>query len=72
MLRNEAVSYLKDVLSSNELISPNAILLEELKGNMGYKVRIKGVTYEQTVKEVAQKHNLSVIEEKGELVVFKP
>ncbi len=72
MQRNEAVSYLKEILGSNELISPNAITLEEPKGNIGYKIRIKGVGYEQTVKEVAQKLNLAVREEKDEIVVFKP
>ncbi len=72
MKRNEAVSYLKDVLSTNELVSPEAITLEEPKGDTGFKVHIKGVSYQQTVKEVAQKRKLAVKEQKDELVVFKP
>jgi len=72
MQRNEAVSYLKAVLSSDQSLSPDAITLEATKGQNGYKVHIKGAYVKATVKEIAQKRNLAVKEEKDEMVVFRP
>lgn len=77
MNRNEAVAYLKDVLNACNDMSPDAVSFETAKNSnsTGYTVRIKGAIHESDrimVKEIAKRHSLSVREEHGEVVVYRP
>lgn len=71
MERNEAVCYLKEILGKNNQISPNIISLDRIKACKGYSIRIKEVHDTTVVIEVAKKHNLEIIEDKGELILYK-
>jgi cell division protein FtsL len=71
MQRNEVISYLKEVLSQDATICPNAITLEAPKDATGYSVHIKGASQPHTIKEIANKRNLSVKEEKDLIIVYK-
>lgn len=78
MNREEAVACLKEILNLSRHMSPNAVTFEKSsanEGSMGYRVRIKGTTFEddrQAVNTVAKNHNLVVKEEDNEIVIYKP
>jgi hypothetical protein len=77
MHRNEAVSYLKDLLSQCNDLSPNAVSFEKNIGiqSTGYIIHIKGNMHEsekQTVRNVAQKYCLQVKENTNDVIVYKP
>jgi len=77
MDRNEAVNYLKDLLKNCNEMSPEALFFENPPTGEynGYCVRIKGAILEvdkNIVKELAKKHNLTVTEEKDQILIFRP
>ncbi len=77
MERNEAVTYLKELLTVCNDMSPEAVSFEKPKDNdfSGYAVHIKGAILDsdkQAVREVAKKHSLAVRENLNGVVVYKP
>lgn len=78
MKRDEAVTYLKEVLNSCEHMSPKAVSFEKSKVSdisTGYKIRIKGSIQEadkQMIKNIAQKYRLAVKEVNDELIIYRP
>ena len=77
MDRNEAVTYLKELLSLCDELSPSSVSFENFENNdsVGYRVHIKGTIHEsdrQKVRDVAKKHSLAVQEDAGGVVVYKP
>lgn len=77
MERNEAVTYLKELLRQCEELAPELVFFETPKNSAsaGYRVHIKGTIHEndrQTVREVAKKHGLEVQEDAGGVVIYKP
>jgi hypothetical protein len=76
MDRTEAVTYLKELLSLCNDLSPDSVSFENPNNtkSVGYRVHIKGKIYEpeiQKVRDIAKKH-LSVQEDKDGIVVYKP
>lgn len=77
MRREEAVACLKEILALSQNMSPDSVTFEKYfsEGLMGYRVRIKGTTFEndrQAVSMVAKKHDLLVEEEGNEIIIYKP
>ena len=70
--RDEALSFLKEVLNESPYISPEAVILKQSKDSDSYTVNIKETFSSQTVKNIARKHNLSVKEEEDMTVVCTP
>lgn len=70
--RDEALSFLKDVLNESPYMSPQAVTLNQAKNSNEYTVNIKETLSSQTIKDIAHKHNLSVREEKDTTVVYTP
>jgi len=75
MDRNEAVTYLKEVLTFCGNMSPESVSFEKQDtiDSLGYSVRIKGSIYEsdrQTVREIAKKYGLTVKEDADGIVVY--
>lgn len=76
MKRNEAVSYLKEVLNTCNDISPNSVSFEP--GNSvadGYMVCIKGIIHHsdmQCVTDIAKKYSLEVQENANQVTIYKP
>ena len=75
MDRNEAVAYLKELLSQCDM-SPASVSFETPKDSdsVGYRVHIKGAIQEsdkQAVRDVAKKHSLTVQEDTDGVVVYK-
>jgi hypothetical protein len=75
MDRDEAVSYLKEILTQCGELIPEALSLETPKDDpAGLRVHIRGRIHEiekQKVREIAQKRNLTVKEEADGLIVFR-
>lgn len=77
MDRNEAVAYLKELLSLCNELSPDTVSFENPKNSdsVGYRVNIKGKIQEperQMVRDVAKKYSLAVKEDPDGVVVYKP
>ena len=77
MDRNEAVAYLKEILTLCSDLSPDSISFENPNNthSVGYRVHIKGKIYEhdlQKVKDIAKKHLLAVQEDSDGIVVYRP
>lgn len=72
MKRDEALSFLKEVLIESPYTSPEAVILNQERDSDSYTVNIKETFFSQTIKDMAQKHNLSVKEEKTMMVVYTP
>jgi hypothetical protein len=77
MNRNEAVSYLKDLLSQGTGMSPDSVSFEQTADadSEGYAIHIKGRienSEKQTVRIVAQKHNFQVKDNSDGIIVYKP
>jgi hypothetical protein len=77
MDRQEAVSYLRELFSLCNDLSPNAVSFEQPKDgdSVGYQVRIKGnmlETDKTTLKEIAKKRNLTVKDNTDEVIVYNP
>ena len=69
MQRNEAISYLKQLLGTNSGISPDAISIEVQENPKGVRIRIK-ISEKELIKDVANERNLSVKEENDSIIVF--
>lgn len=77
MDRNEAVTYLKELLSLCNELSPESVSFENPKNSdsVGYRVHIKGKIDEsdkQKVRDVAKKRCLAVKEDADGVVVYAP
>jgi hypothetical protein len=77
MDRNEAVTYLKELLSQCSELSPESVSFENPKNSdsIGYQVIIKGAIQKsdrETVRDVAKKHSLAVKEDTDGVVIYKP
>jgi hypothetical protein len=77
MDRNEAVTYLKELLSLCGELSPESVSFENPKNSIsvGYRVHIKGTIQEydkQKVRDIAKKHSLAVQEDTDGVVIYKP
>ncbi len=78
MNKQEASSFLKELLARCKMDSNSFILVEpNLKDTIstGYKVRIKTVLNNecrQQIKEITRKHDLAVIEEEIQIIIYKP
>jgi len=70
--RDEALSFLKDVLSESPCMSPESVVLNQAKDADSYTVTIKETFSSQIVKDIAHKHNLLTKEEKNITVVYTP
>lgn|GEM_PF-2248450 len=71
MHRNEAISFLKELIGTCETLNPDAIALED--SSRSCRVIIKGIFDGITtdyVQVLASKHQLDVEEKAGKLVVF--
>jgi hypothetical protein len=77
MQRNEAVTYLKELLNACSNMSPQAVSFESNTNSQStdYRVHIKGPIYDsdkQMVKEIAKKHSLTVKEDSDEVIIYRP
>jgi len=79
MRRDEAVAFLKEVMSSCANMSPDSVTLSHAQSAdseiVGYQVHIKTVLDKKTkqqVQKIAEKHSVDLKQEKDELVVYKP
>ncbi len=77
MQRNEAVTYLKELLAVCNEMSPQVVSFENPKNSatVGYIVHIKGEIHDsdkQAVRDVARRQRLAVKEDISEVVVYKP
>jgi hypothetical protein len=75
--RSEAVTYLKELLSQCNDLSPESVSFETPinSNSIGYRIHIKGTicdSNKQSVREIAKKHSLSVQEELNGVVIYKP
>jgi threonine dehydratase len=73
--RNEAVTYLKEVLALCGNMLPETVSFEKLDNSdsVGYQVRIKGSIYEsdrQMVREIAKKYILTLKEDTDSIIVY--
>ncbi len=78
MNKQEAASYLKEFLNKCNLGS-DSFILEEPNPNdtlsKGYKIRIiasMNNACREQVKTITKKHDLAVIEEQNQIIVYKP
>ncbi len=78
MNKQEASSFLKELLAECRLDSNSFILVEpNPKDSLstGYKIRIKTVLENecrQRLREITKKYDLAVIEEQNQIIVYKP
>ncbi len=76
MNRNEAVSYLKDLLNECDGLSPNAVSFEQVNAQTAcYTLRIRGSMHAsdiEIVRSIAKKHSLQVRNDKDSVLVFRP
>jgi len=77
MNRNEAVTYLKELLNQCNGMSPNAVSFDQLRtdGSINYTVHIRGSIAEsekQIVCEIAKKQGFAVKDNSDGVVIFNP
>lgn len=79
MRRDEAVACLREIDASYKGIFSNAVSLVKSKADSlistGYELHIKTALDVETkiqLKSIAQKKGLELIEEKGEVIIYKP
>jgi hypothetical protein len=75
--RSEAIVFLKELLSLCNNLSPESVSFGTPidSNSIGYRIHIKGTICEsdkQSVRDVAQKHSLSVQEDPDGVVIYKP
>jgi len=70
--RREALLFLKELLGASPNMTPEAITLFQSKEPDNYTVHIKEKLSSQAVRDVAQKLNLLMKEEKDVMVVYSP
>jgi len=78
MNKQEASTFLKELLIKCKLDSDSFVLLEPNPRDTlstGYRITIKTVLdneCRQQIKEITKKHDLAVVEEKNQIIVYKP
>ena len=78
MNRHEAVAFLKEIINTCENMSPDSVALihsMDDQNSTGYQVHIKTVLDSETkqqLRNIAEKHNLVLKEEKGKVIIYKP
>ncbi len=78
MNKHEASTFLKSLLTECKLDSNSFILLEPNPADTlstGYKIRIKTILdndCRQLIKGITKKHDLTVVEEQNQIIVYKP
>ena len=78
MNKQEASTFLKSLLTECKLDSNSFILLEPNPADTlstGYKIRIKTILdndCRQLIKGITKKHDLAVVEEQNQIIVYKP
>jgi hypothetical protein len=77
MNRNEAVTYLKELLNQCNDMSPNAVSFDQRRtdGSINYTVHIRGSIAEsekQIVCEIAKKQGFAVKDNSDGVVIFNP
>ena len=76
MNRNEAVTYLKELLNQCKDMSPDAVSFQQHnQDSAGYSVRIKGALHpadKLAVKEIARKFRYEVTEDPEGVVIYNP
>lgn len=78
MNKKEASDFLKELLSDCKLDSDSFILIDPNPNDnlsTGYKVRIETILDNECrlrLREITRKHDLAVIEERAQIVVYKP
>ena len=78
MNKQEASSFLKELLTKCKMDSDSFILVEPNPSDVlstGYKVRIKTVLNNECrkqIREITKKYDLAVIEEQFQIVIYKP
>jgi hypothetical protein len=75
--RSEAITFLKELMSQCNNLSPESVSLETPNdsNSIVYRIHIKGIICEsdkQSVRDVAQKYNLSVQEAPDGVSIYKP
>jgi len=70
--RDEALLFLKELLSASPNMTPDAITLFQSKDPNSYSLHIKEKLSSQAVRDVALKLNLLMKEEKDVMVVYSP
>ena len=76
MNRNEAVTYLRELLIQCNDLSPNAVSFEQPKNgeSIGYNVHIRGSMHQsdkEIVRNIAKKHSLTVKENEDGVIVYR-
>ncbi len=69
MQRNDAISYLKELLGTNSGVSPDAISIEEQDNRKTVRIRIK-TNEKERIRVMAKERNLSVTEESDGIIIF--
>jgi hypothetical protein len=69
MQRNDAISYLKELLGTSSGVSPDAISIEEQENHKTVRIRIKTNETER-IKDMARERNLSIKEESDSIIIF--
>lgn len=78
MNKQEASSFLKELLAKCKMDSDSFILVEPNPGDIlstGYKVRIKTILNNECrkqIREITKKYDLAVIEEQIQIIIYKP
>jgi hypothetical protein len=78
MLREEAVSCLKEIIASTSYLSPSAVSLVKSSSKQvspAYQILLKGSIAQEDkriISNIAQKHNMAIDDKNNELVIYKP
>jgi hypothetical protein len=78
MNKQEASTFLKELLTKCKMDSNSFVLIEPNPKDIlstGYKVRIKTILNNecrQQIREITKKHDLAVIEEQIQIIIYKP
>ena len=78
MNRNEAVTYLKEIIAACSTMAPDSLTLFNSKpdsSSVGYQIHIQAYLDEETecqVKAIAEKHGLGLKKKEGKVIIYKP
>jgi len=70
--REDALSFLKEILSESPFMTPEVVSLNRLQNPDSYTVHIKERSSSQIIKDIARKRNLLVKEENNVMVIYTP
>jgi len=70
--REDALSFLKEILSESPFMTPEAVSLNRLQNPDSYTVHIKERSSYQIIEDIARKRNLLVKEENNVMVIYTP